>query len=285
MRILITGAGGVLGNGLAGAFGEDEVIIAGRKPAPAFPAAEFRPLDLLQPEELTRVISIVRPEVVLHAAAISRVEECERDPRSAALVNASSAREAALGAAEAGAILVYVSTDQVFHGGADRFMEDDTPSPLHNYGRTKAEGEGWVLQAEGAVARLPLLLGPPRGADAALLAALRSGQRPYLFTDELRTPLSASLAAAGLRELAQHKRSGVFHLAGSEAASRAGLGHRICAAAGIEAAFEEGPTPEEIAASRPRRLVLDCSRAERELGWQAPDLRQSLARLAPDADS
>ncbi len=188
-----------------------------------------------------------------------------------------------------GARLVFCSTDQVFDGLAEQYPEDARRNPLQVYGATKVAAEDAALEGGGAVIRLPLLLGPEAapghmGADLALLRASQRGRPMGLFTDEVRAPADAAWLAAPLwRLLLGHdlpaiaKQARIYHLAGNQAVSRFEMGKQVCKIAGVP--FEHGRSTlsEWQGIPRPPRLVLTCHRAQRELGFVPPDLRQSLA--------
>ena len=144
MRLLITGASGYLGRRIAvlaaphhetfaGYGGHREKIVAGEPVA----------LDLLRPEKLAEVLRRIRPDVVIHTAAIN--------PGGAehlmAAVNVEGARSLAVAAAEIGAHWVHVSTDVVHDGLAAPYGDAAEPTPLSHYARTKAAGERVVLEA------------------------------------------------------------------------------------------------------------------------------------------
>ena len=142
--------------------------------------------------------------------------------------------------------------------------------------------------------RLPLLLGPAvlgrldrMGADQILVTAARRGDVWELFEDEWRVPVNASDLAAPLGALLDPVRSpqaeGVYHLASADAIDRYTLGERACLLADIPFPHQRARLADWSGPSRPPRLVLSCERARRELGYLAPDLRQSLAQSAAAA--
>ena len=277
--------------------------IGGRQQPAAWQGYAFTQLDLMRPGALAQWIREQQPQAVLHAAAMARPAECEANPSAAWRVNAESAAEAAAACAEVGARLVFCSTDQVFDGTADSYAENAPVNPLQVYGQTKVAAEEEVLAHGGVVVRLPLLFGPEgapghMGADQALLEASRRGESIGLFYDEIRAPADAMLLAPPLWRLlgaAELESAGtsqgeegaapsdfsgrIYHLAGAEAVSRHQMGVEVCRAAGIP--FEHGrmSVQEWSGVPRPARLVLTCERAVRELNFQPPDLRQSLARV------
>jgi len=236
----------------------------------------------------------VRPAAVVLAAALARVDECEREPARAAALNTELPREVAHLCREGGIRLVHVSTDLVFGARparAPRYSESDPASPVHVYGRTKAAGEAAVLEEHPAalVVRLPLLYGDSGGralgASDQLHAALARGERPALFTDEWRTPLEVSNAARALVECLGREERGLLHVAGPERVSRFELGLAVLVARGLgrPEALERvrASTRAELglAALRPADASLDSTRARALLATPLLGPRAALAAV------
>lgn len=289
--VLLTGMGGVLGAGLAaGGLAErlGSCVIAGRHVPAAWAGTPFIGMDLAQPGVFEPVFAELQPRAVVHAAALARLDECEDQPELADRLNHQLSREVGLACQRAGIPWVFLSTDQVFDGRAEGYDERASPTPLHVYGRTKAEGEAAALAHDGMVARLPLLLGPPvpgaihkRGADAAVVEAALGGSSWTLFDDEWRVPIDPALLTAEVAKVCARKpRAMVLHWVGGEAVSRFTLGQRACAAAGVSFSHKAGTGQAVAGPPRPPRLLLTTEQTHRELGFKAPDLRQSLARAA-----
>jgi dTDP-4-dehydrorhamnose reductase len=204
---------------------------------------------------------------VIHAAAVSTVAACYRDPAAAEAVNAQGSTQVAELAAAAGTRLVLVSSDLVFDGTGSWYTEQDAPAPLSLYGRTKQAAEQAVLAVPGAaVARVSLLFGPALTDRPAFfdqqLSALREHRPIPAFTDEWRTPLSLKTAARALVALAESDYAGVLHIGGPERLSRLEMAQQTADVLGLDAAVltpttrEQFPSPEP----RPRDTSLDSSR-------------------------
>jgi len=287
-RILVLGASGFLGPHLVAAAVRSgaRVVAASRRPeeAPSIggsAAQERRAWEALDPLSCGRLLAESRPDAVVLAAALARVDECERDPERARALNAELPASLARLCRAHGVRLLALSTDLVFGARppvSERYREDDPPSPVHLYGATKAEGEARLLEADpGAlVVRLPLVYGDSLGRDLgaadALFAAIGRGERPALFTDEWRTPLEAGNAARALIELLSSAERGLLHVAGPERLSRLELG--------LELLRARGHAPEEA-----RTLVRPARRADLGLERLRPadvslDARRARALLA-----
>src|SRR5262249_42953537 len=139
MRVLVTGASGMLGTDVMRDLTADEVR------APSHAEA-----DLANPGALERALGAFVPEIILHCAAYADVDGCETDPSRAERDNVIATRQVGAFAARVGARVVHVSTDYVFDGSARRPYPIDAPThPLSVYGRTKLAAEE-ALQASGA---------------------------------------------------------------------------------------------------------------------------------------
>ncbi len=286
--VLVLGASGFLGpHALAALAAAGPVVAASRDPAvepllerlgAGAAARAVRPVavDLEEPEALAALLDELQPRAIVNAAALSRIDACEREPLRARRLNALVPRELAAWSARRGARLVHVSTDLVFGGLAPPggYDEDAPAEPASLYGVSKAEGEVHVARGDprALVARLPLLYGDSAGrglgASDAVLAALDRGRRPRLFLDEWRTPLSVRNAGAALAELVGVDLAGLLHVGGPRRLSRFELGLEVLRAAGVERpeeALEPCARADAGMADRPPDVSLDSSRARSAL--------------------
>jgi dTDP-4-dehydrorhamnose reductase len=265
LRILVTGASGFLGGYAVAAVRE-----AGHEALTTARSSGDAAVDLTAPGMIAAVVQALRPDVVLHLAAMARLADCERDPERARAVNAELPERLA---EQVGARLLAVSTDLVFDGRSGPYRASSVPSPLSVYGATKAEGEERVRAHGGRVVRLPLLVGPDargRGASASLRASLGTGQPVPLFSNEYRTPLHAADAARALVELViAPDGPALLHLAGPERVSRWQLGLRLCAHHGLPTV--QLTNIECLDARRPRDVALASDLPMRSLDAMLAD--------------
>src|SRR5262249_48570044 len=147
MRLLLTGASGLLGAYLLRELAQwqgDGVAWSGTQGGDLF-GRRLLPVDLADTDQVVAAFRQSKPTVVLHAAALASVAECQRDPQRARQVNVQATALLAELAAEGRARLVFVSTDLVFDGEHAPYRETDSAAPLSLYGATKAEAESAVL--------------------------------------------------------------------------------------------------------------------------------------------
>lgn len=219
-RIVITGAGGLLGRTLAAAarFRGHDVV--------ALTSADC---DITDPAAVERVVRT--GDVVVNCAAFTRVDDAERDEAGAHAVNATGAGNVARACGQASARLIHVSTDYVFSGdfGTDDprpYDVDDETGPLSVYGRTKLAGERAVLAAlpHAHVVRTSWIFSGGEGSDfvAAMRAKAAGADTVDVVADQLGTPTFVGDLAAALLELAESETisSPVLHAANGGSASR-----------------------------------------------------------------
>jgi dTDP-4-dehydrorhamnose reductase len=269
MRLLITGASGQLGGYLLMALRDapEEVIAWSGRQSGSLLGRVFHPVDLADPTAVAAAFAEAHPHLVLHVAANARVADCFRDPDQARRVNVDGTARLCALAHQHGARVVYVSTDMVFEGEHAPYREEDIPTPLSVYGRTKAAAEQAVLAEPGnAVVRLSLLEGPsvvgkPSFYDEQV-QALQQGKPLKLFADEWRTPLALADAAQALLTITRSEFTGLIHVGGPERLSRFEMGRRLAARLGLSDEHLVPTRREDLPGRepRPRDLSLDSSR-------------------------
>lgn len=288
----MTGAGGLLGGRLAELLANHFDVVAGVRQAPAPAGLTTARLDLDDHDALGRTLDALRPAAVVHSAALSEPDRCERQPDLAWRVNVEATRALASACRARGLGFVALSTDMVFDGRQGARGEDAPPAPIQVYGRTKLAAESAALAAHpgAAVVRVCLVGGRghgPRGsATEAVAWALRRGARPRLFVDQRRTPADAVSLADLLVRLLQRGGAGIYHCGGPETVTRHELGLRVARVLGLDAGLIDACRSDEVpqSAERPRDVSLRCERARRELGWTPRPLDEAIAAGRPSSD-
>jgi len=213
MRILVTGSKGQLGRELTRALAVDHEVSG----------TDLPELDIRDDAAVMRLVGETRPEVVIHAAALTDTRRCEEEPELAHQVNAVGTGNVALACREAGAALAYVSTNEVFDGRKGTpYVESDAPNPVNAYGGSKLEGEEQVrsLLDKHWIVRTAWLYGEGTGNfPSKILAAAERGELSVV-TDEIATPTWARDLAAAIASLVQRSAYGVYHFTNSGECSR-----------------------------------------------------------------
>ena len=208
MRILVTGAAGFFGHNFCSRHANRfEVITTWHRTPPVHAGAQSFRTELADPETLDRLWAEVQPDGVLHLAAVSSITDCRDRPEEAEAVNVRATQMLAERAAADGARMVFTSTDLVFDGTSAPYSEADSPTPLFEYARTKADAELAVLGAGGnhLVCRVALCYGPLPGGGVRqvdwIVRAAEGSQPVELYTDEFRSPIDSFTLADALAEL------------------------------------------------------------------------------------
>jgi dTDP-4-dehydrorhamnose reductase len=289
--VLITGISGLVGSAVFRVIEPLAGKVTGlfrRHPFAADGGGRFLAVDLRDATALRRVLDEVSPTLVVNCAACPDIAPCETDPRSTHRINVASPVLMAAFCAERGARFVHISSDQVFDGRKGGYSEADPLSPVHEYGRGKAEAERRVLAANGraVVARISLVIGKSylgtRSSSESLLANIRKGASLRLFTNEFRTPVLVDDVARAVLSLATDDFSGLVNVAGPDRVNRLELGKALAARFGLSAAGLHAALSDGLGARPPRPLdlSLDTSLAAGLLPFRLRGLDEALAVLS-----
>ena len=270
MRLLVTGAAGMLGL--------DVVAAAGRAGHDVI-ALSRRDLDITDARAVARAVLDAKPSAVVNCAAWTDVDGAEGDEPGATAVNGAAAGAVARAAAQGGAFIVQVSTDYVFDGsGNDPYGESAPVNPLSAYGRSKLAGERAVAQAapRHAIVRASWLFGP--GGKNFVDTMLRlAGERDEVTVvdDQVGCPTYTGHLATALVEIAERELTGILHVAGGGQCSWHDLAAAAFDATGAQVTLKRGSTADlGRPAPRPAYSVLV---SEREDAPRLPDWRDGLA--------
>jgi len=214
------------------------------------------------------LIRSLRPRAVINAAYVQSGDDLDAITAVAPGAMAAASRDVE-------ARFVHLSTDVVFDGTTDRpYREDDTPTPVHDYGRAKARAERLVAEHDpGAVVVRTSLLWGDRD-DPGPQVALTTDPSLTFFDDEYRSPLRVTALAAACLELVERGDiTGVLHVAGADTVDRFEFAQRVGPIVGVDPrSLRGGPSP--AGATRPRNCPLDTTLARGLLMTDLPGIRQ-----------
>lgn len=274
MNILITGGAGMLGHLLVNRFKtRHRVIYTTHRDAINIDGAEQMSWDLTQGRKALSGI-----DAVIHTAAMTNVDGCEKDPGQAHQSNVAATRNVVNSVP--GAQVIYISTDFVFDGTRGNYSESDVPSPLSVYGRTKLEGEGEIPQG-GCIIRTSIYglgSGPQRpGMVEKMIARLRNGETVNGFTDQIFTPVSTGNLALFLEEIMERRLAGIYNIGSSQPCTK----YEFIRAAARTFGFDPEAVKPGLSsavnylAPRPRDVSLDTTKARNTFKTEAWDLEKS----------
>lgn len=230
-------------------------------------------LDITDRKQVATAVGELRPGVVINTAGFLRVDECERLPDHAMLVNGIALKYVAEACVENGAMLVHFSTDYVFDGEkGTAYLETDPVAPINAYGVSKLAGEQFVrygLPDDHLIVRTSGLYGPAGSASKGgnfietMLRLATEGKSLAVVDDQVFSPSYAPDLAASVLKLIDAGGRGTFHITNAGSTSWYGLAGRAFELAGVKPELRPVSTAEYGApARRPRYSVLDNARAQ-----------------------
>jgi dTDP-4-dehydrorhamnose reductase len=258
VRIAITGAKGQLGRSLQQALEGSELLLI-----------DLPEHDITQGGIIPLIADWV-PDVVIHAAAMTDVDGCEKDPEQAYRVNALGTQNVALACQRCAAPMLYVSTDYVFDGTSEEpYLEYDEPNPSSAYARSKLAGEEFVrdLLQRFYIVRTAWLYGHQgQNFVEKVLELADRGNELSVVANEFGSPTYAPDLALAISRLIQHQLYGIYHLVNEGSCSRYEFAAKILQLAGKGDVPLRPTTSYPRAARVPRRAVLRNFAAATQLG-------------------
>ncbi len=258
-RVVILGAGGLLGSHLVRALGGSGQVVG---------AYDRKACDITDEDAVEGALR--GATAVINCAAFTNVDRAEAEPVAAMAANALGAEHVGSAAAKVGARAIHISTDFVFDGTkVGPYDEADEPAPISTYGRTKLEGERRFLRAlpTGVVVRVQGLYGRGGANFASKLPELVRAGKPLRLDNERRVqPTFAAAAARQLLTVLASELFGIVHLSNTGATTWAGYTRRLVERLGLPSTFEEVPSAAlPMPAARPPNCLFD-HRVLREAG-------------------
>jgi dTDP-4-dehydrorhamnose reductase len=264
MRVAITGANGLLGNGLVRVFNERHSAVG----------LSHMECDITDGARVREVFEKNRVEAVVHAAAIPNLDICEADPALALRVNVEGTRNVGAAARDLGAMVAHISTDAVFDGEKrNPYIESDPAVPSTVYGKTKLQAEEIVRGLPSHfVFRVSVLFGPGKMNFVSKgLLKLANGEVYEVASDQMGGALHTLDGARKIMEVMEAKRFGTYHLANSGTCDRVELARRAATAAGLDSGKIIGKPSAEMGrpAKRQKYAVMEM-RALQQAGFALP---------------
>ncbi|KUK04385.1 dTDP-4-dehydrorhamnose reductase [Methermicoccus shengliensis] len=282
--MFVTGGSGLLGNKIAEIALERgyDVYSGYCNHKPEFgKAVKF---DLTDANSIVRAINDVKPDVIIHTAALTDVDRCEVDKDLAYKINVEGTKIIAEMARKFNSFLIYISTDYVFDGNKGLYKEEDETNPVNYYGYTKLLGEKYCQ--DFCIARTCVIYGAKPASGKVnfalwLINKLENGESVRIVIDQYITPTLNTNLARMLLEIAERKITGIFHLAGATRVSRFEFVKEIARVFGLDESLIIPSRMDEInwIAKRPRDSSLDTSKATKYLNERPYTLSRALKIL------
>lgn len=292
MKILITGANGFLGYYLTRQLLEKKhAVIATGKGECRLPFSQhdhftYRSMDFTDPFNVHDIFQEYAPEVVVHAGAMSKPDDCEQHQWQAYITNVEATVTLLLNAEEFKSFFVFISTDFIFDGVKGMYKEDDKPGPVNFYGKTKLEAEEAVKEYEHdwAIVRTVLVYGKPHLSKANILTIvkekLEKGETYNVVEDQVRTPTYVGDLAAGIIAVIENKATGIYHLSGEDVLTPFQMAIKAADYLGLNKTLIHKATAADFTqpAKRPLKTGFVIDKAKKELGYNPISFDEGLKR-------
>jgi len=292
MKILITGANGFLGYYLVQQLLDKNfsVIATGkgecRLPFTDHQNFSYVEMDFTDPFSVHDVFEAAKPDIIVHAGAMSKPDECEMNQMKAYMVNVEGTVQLLINAEEFKSFFVFVSTDFVFNGDTGMYKEEDAPRPVNYYGRTKLEAEEAVKEYENgwAIVRTVLVYGKNHTGRANILSVvkekLEQGDEYSVVDDQQRTPTYVEDLANAIVSIIEKKIAGIFHISGKDILTPYQMAIKTADFLGLNKSLIKKVTAAEFsqAAKRPAKTGFIIKKARKELGFEPLSFEEGLKK-------
>ena len=295
MKVLITGANGLLGQHLVKLLIESTnyMITAtgkgvSRLPFNATNQFNYVSLDITNGVEVAAFIARDRPDIIIHTAAITQVDECEQNPIHCWNTNVTATRFL-LGAAEiAGAAFIYISTDFIFDGISGPYLESDLPGPVNYYGSSKLGAEKSVMESKlpWCIIRTVLVYGNILVGNRSNMVSwvqnnLSQGKPIQVVSDQWRTPTYVEDLAKGILLAIENKAKGIYHISGEELLTPYDMAMATAAYLALDINLIEKVTASIFvqAAKRPAKTGFIIDKAKNDLGFRPLSFKEGLKKM------
>lgn len=286
-RVFITGGSGLFAINWAMTIkSQSEVILGIHHRKINILGFETKRIDLESVANLIRDYEIMQPDIVIHTAGLTNVEQCEADPELAKHINVKLAVNVAKACRKLELPLVHISTDHLFNGLVAIVDEAHPRSPVNVYGKTKAEAEHQVLDAypESLVVRTNFYgwgTSYRQSFSDMVIQELRAGKVLTLFKDVTYTPILAEAVAKSVHDLIHLKAAGIFHIVGDDRLSKLDFGLKLANEFNLNAnLIKSGRISDRTSLiRRPHDMSLSNQKAKNLLGRNLGGVDEHITRL------
>lgn len=291
---MITGANGLLGQHLIRLLRQDKQweILATARGANRLKDGEgytYLQADSCDEQQVMKSVQQFRPEVIIHTAAMTQVDECETQKQQCWESNVTATRYLVRAAREAGSLLVLLSTDFIFDGAAGPYTETALPNPLSYYGMSKLAAEMLLLESNirWAIARTVLVYGIAEGMSRSNIIlwtkhSLEQGKKIKVVDDQWRTPTLVQDLAMGCRLIAEKKATGIFNISGKDLLTPYEMAMKTADWFRLDRSLIEKADASTFTqpAKRPPRTGFIIDKAKNELGYEPHSFDEGIRIVA-----
>jgi dTDP-4-dehydrorhamnose reductase len=295
MKILLTGANGLLGQHLLQLILKETdcmVFAVGKGNCRTEflhnKRLQYFSLDITDAVAASRLYLEQQPGIIIHAAAITQVDDCESDKVKCWNTNVTATRFLIEAAKKLNAFFVYVSTDFVFDGEKGNYSETDLTGPVNYYGSSKLAAENAVIDSglNAAIVRTCLVYGNlVNGSRTNFISwvkeNLQEGKTIKVVNDQYRTPTYIEDLAKGILLVAEKRAKGIFHISGEEVLTPYEMAMLTADFLSLDKSLVEKVDASSFTqtAKRPAKTGFVITKAKNELGYQPINFNGGLKKM------
>ncbi len=290
MKITIIGAGSTTATALIPMLLDETdaqlQLVSSNPTATEHPRVVADVVDIADRSALKDAVMRFMPEVIVNAAAMTNVDACEMERQLAWTLNVTVVEHLVRIARATDAHLVHLSTDYVFDGEAGPYTEQDLPSPINYYGKSKLAGENAITTAgiDHTILRTNVVYGPPSGRPDFVqwvIKALDTSRPITVVTDQFSNPTYVDDLAMAIIRVVERKRTGLYHIGGADYLSRYDFARRIATFFKVSTDLIRPITTAELqqAAKRPLKGGLVSLKAQAMLGLRFRGVESGLVSV------
>lgn len=293
MKILITGANGLLGQKLVSRLQQEENIelLATSRGESRLPKGPFqyKSLDIESNEQVKEVIGSFRPDAIIHTAAMTNVDTCEQNREACWKANVTAVENLVRAAEENNSFFVHLSTDFIFSGEDGPYSEDAEARPVNYYGESKLASENIVMNCKTSwgIVRTVLVYGITPGMSRSNIIlwvkdGLENGKTLQIVDDQLRSPTLAEDLAEGCLLVARRKAEGIWHISGKEMLTPYDMAIKTADFFDLDKSLinKTDSTRFTQPAKRPPKTGFIIKKATEHLGYKPHSFEEGIALLA-----
>jgi dTDP-4-dehydrorhamnose reductase len=293
MKILVTGANGLLGQKLLKLLQEKDhvnLVATARSPlTQSLSRGEFFLLDVTDPTQVYSVVSRTKPDVIIHTAAMTQVDDCETK-QEACLLNNVTAVEFLIHACKKNkSRLIHISTDFIFDGSHGPLDEDAVPNPVNFYGESKLKAEKLIQASDidWCILRTVLVYGITNDMSRSNIVlwvkkSLEAGKKISVVNDQWRTPTLAEDLAMGCYLAATMNAKGIYNISGKDFLTPYNIALQTADFFKLDKSLLSATDSTQFKqpARRPLKTGFILDKAKRELNYQPHSFYEGLQILA-----
>ena len=286
MKVLVTGGSGLLGSAISLHFKDYfDVIASYAMHKVMINELETIYLDITDAQDTINLIKKIKPDLIVHTAALVGVNICEREPELAYKINVDGTKNLADAAEKINSKIIYISTDYIFDGKKGMYKESDTPNPINTYGETKLEGEKLIDTNNNVIIRTSTygwnVIKQKRSFSNWLIDELANKKQINVFTDQVNSMMLVNNCAEALKEIVDKDFSGILNIASSEKISKYQFAIKLADIFNFDKELIKPIKNNEVDGyeKRPLDVSLDISKAKMKLKTKLLNVNDGLLRM------